>query len=82
MSFHTLFNGEEEKLEFYPLNNRYIIHNKTYSFESYIYIVILILLWILLFYMIYRFYKFKKGKGIQEYQSIIPNDINIEMSNK
>ena len=82
MSFHTLFNDEEKKLEFYPLNSRYIINNgnKWYIFKYIIIILALIVLWGTFFYMIYICIKIKREK--KEYQSIFSNDINIEMSNK
>ena len=82
MSFHTLFNDEEKKLEFYPLNSRYIItnRNKWYIFKYIIIILVLIVLWGIFFYMIYLCFKIKREK--KEYQSIFSNDINIEMSNK
>ena len=85
MSFHSLFNDKEKKLEFYPLDNRYIINSKnnSYIFKIFILIFVLIFLFCILFYMIYLFIKIKREKKPnEEYQSIIPNDINIEMSNK
>ena len=83
MSFHTLFNEEDEKLEFYPLKSKYIIVNKTNKIKIVIAIVIIISLYGIFFYMIYLFIKWKKEKKEKdEYQNIIPNDINIEMSNK
>ena len=83
MSFHTLFNEEDEKLEFYPLKSKYIIVNKTNKIKIVIAIVIIISLYGIFFYMIYLFIKWKKEKKEKdEYQNIIPNDINVEMSNK
>ena len=83
MSFHTLFNDEEKKLEFYPLDKKYIINNEPNDNLKYAFIIIsLILLWIILFYMIYLFIKWKKENSSDDYQSILPNDINIELSNK
>ena len=83
MSVHTLFNEEDEKLEFYPLDSKYIIANKTNKIKYVIVIVIMISLYGIFFYMIYLFIKWKKEKKEKdEYQNIIPSDINIEMSNK
>ena len=82
MSFHTLFNNEENKLQFYPLDSKYIIKDKSFNIINIIVILQLILLWVILFYMIYHFYKWKKQQKLEEYQNIIHNDINIEMNNK
>ena len=84
MSFHTLFNDEEKKLQFFPLDNSYIVKKKPYFIIRHIIAnLTLIVLCGILIYITYLYVKWKKGKLLnEEYQSIIPNDINIEMSNK
>lgn len=84
MSFHTLFNDEEKKLQFFPLDNSYIVKKKSYFIIRHIIAILtLIVLCGILIYITYLYVKWKKGKLLnEEYQSIIPNDINIEMSNK
>jgi hypothetical protein len=82
MSFHTLFNDEEKKLQFYPLDNNYIVKNKNYDVIQILVVFLLIISWGILFYMIFLFCKWKKEKQLEEYQNIMPNDINIEMSEK
>ena len=83
MTFHTLFNDEEKKLEFYPLDSKYLIKTKSYKIKYVFVIIIVISLYCIFFYMIYLFIKWKKEKKEKdEYQNIIPDDINIEMSNQ
>ena len=82
MSFHTLFNDEEKKLQFYPLDSNYIVKNKNYDVIQILVVFLLIISWGILFYMIFLFCKWKKEKQLEEYQNIMPNDINIEMSEK
>ena len=83
MSFHTLFNDQGKKLEFYPLDSRYILKNKKKIKIKYPLIILTVIsLWAFLIYLIYLCIKWKKEKINEEYESIIPHDINIEMSNK
>ena len=85
MSFHTLFNDEDKKLEFYPLDSSYLVNNKKafYINSNVIIALVLIILWSILIYITYIFFKWKKEyKFNQDYESIIPKDMNIEMSTK
>ena len=83
MSFHTLFNDQGNKLEFYPLDKKYILSNRNKIKIKYPLIIFTIIsLWFFLIYLIYLCFKWKKEKIIEEYESINPHDINIEMSNK
>ena len=85
MSFHTLFNDEDKKLEFYPLDSSYLVNNnKSFYINSNVIIaLILIILWSILVYITYIFIKWKKEYKLnQDYESIFPNDMKIEMSNK
>ena len=85
MSFHTLFNDEDKKLEFYPLDSSYLVNNnKSFYINSNVIIaLILIILWSILIYITYIFIKWKKEYKLnQDYENIIPNDMNIEMSSK
>ena len=91
MSFHTLFNDEENKLLFYPLDSDYLVKNKSFDTIKISVILLSILAWAILSYMIFLFCKLKKEKQLDEYQNIMHNDndnndnnnnndINIEMS--
>lgn len=85
MSFHTLFNDDDKKLEFYPLESSYLVNNNnSININSNtIFALVLIVLWSIFIYIIYLFIKWKKEYKLnQEYESIIPNDMSIEMSHK
>jgi hypothetical protein len=78
LSFHTLFNEDDKKLEFYPLDNDYIINN-LFKYIIIISTITLIISISIGVYLVYR--KNEKKKVVStEYKSIISND--IEMTNK
>ena len=81
MSYHTLFDNDNKKLEFYPLDPNYIVKNDKNIFGKVILISAIISLWIILFYMIFYYIKIKKEEK-NEYQSVNKHDINIEMIGK
>ena len=82
MSFHTLFDNDNKKLEFYPLDPDYIVKdNKKNIFGKVLLILAITSLWVILFFMICYYIKLKKEEK-NEYQSVNRNDINIEMIGK
>ena len=81
MSFHTLFNNDNKKMEFYPLDPSYIVKNSDNIISKIIVILAIISLWLILLFMIVYYFKIRKEEK-SEYQSVNPNDINIEMIGK
>ena len=82
MSFHTLFDNDNKRLEFYPLDPSYIVENTQNIFGKVIVITAIIALWLILCFIIYYYIKIRKEEPKNEYQSVNKNDINIEMIGK
>ena len=82
MTFHTLFNHDDKKMEFYPLESKYIVTQSKNIFGKVIVIAAIIILLILLFFMIFYYFKIKRKESREQYQSVNKHDINIEMIGK
>ena len=82
MSFHTLFNHEDKKMEFYPLDAKYIVNYSGNIFSKIIVIIAIISLWLILFFMIFYYIRIKRIFSKDEYHSVSKHDINIEMFGK
>ena len=82
MSFHTLFNNDEKKMEFYPLDPNYVITKGENIISQVFMIFIILVLFILVIYTIYFCCKIKREQSLGEYETINKNDINIEMGTK
>ena len=82
MSFHTLFDNDNKRLEFYPLDPSYIVKQTEKIFGKVVVITTIISLWLILFFMVYYYIKMRKEDSKNEYQSVNKSDINIEMIGK
>lgn len=82
MSYHTLFDNDNKKMEFYPLDPSYISFKSRNILGKVFVIAAIASLWLILFYMIYYYIKIRREENKNEYQSVNRNDINIEMVGK
>ena len=82
MSFHTLFNNDDKKMEFYPLDPSYISIEDENIIKKMLIIIGIISLLLSVIYSIYFCFKLKREEAISEYESINKTDFNIEMSAK
>ena len=82
MSFHTLFDSDNKKMVFYPLDPSYIINNDENLFRIVFMIIIIIALLMAIIYAINFYIKIKREEALDEYESVNKNDINIEMGTK
>ena len=81
MSFHTLFDNDNKKMEFYPLDPSYMVIESENILGKVLLIAAICSLWLILFAMIFYYIKIRKQEK-NEYQSVNNKDINIEMIGK
>ena len=82
MSFHTLFNNDDKKMEFYPLDPSYLILKSENIWGKVAVIFAIITILIIFFFMIFHAIKIRREENKNQYQSVNGNDINIEMVGK
>ena len=82
MSFHTLFNNDDKKMEFYPLDPSYLILKSENIMGKVVVIFAIITILVIFFFMIYHAIKISREENKNPYQSVNGNDINIEMVGK
>ena len=82
MTFHTLFNHDDKKMEFYPLESKYLITHSENIFGKLIIIIGSIALLMILFFIIFYYINLKRKNSKEKYLSINKHDTNIEMVGK
>ena len=82
MTFHTLFNHDDKKMEFYPLESKYIVTNSQNIFGKIIVIVGIIFLFLILFFILFYYINLKRKDSKEPYLNIFKHDTHIEMVGK
>ena len=82
MTFHTLFNHDDKKMEFYPLESKYIVTNSENIFGKVIVIIGIISLFMILCFIIFYYINLRRKYSKVQYLSIFKHDTNIEMVGK
>ena len=82
MTFHTLFNHDDKKMEFYPLESKYIVTNSQNIFGKIIVIVEIIFLFLILFFILFYYINLKRKDSKEPYLNIFKHDTHIEMVGK